>query len=53
MYLSGWVYIIEQVNLYGFGTKQIALKKHYLQVWLFTKAAFVNPTHDLQMRLLP
>jgi len=27
MYLSSWVYIIEQVNLYGISTKQIALKK--------------------------
>jgi len=27
MYFSGWVYIIEQVNLYGINTKQIALKK--------------------------
>jgi len=49
MHFSGWVYIIEQVNLYGISTK----KNHYLQVRLFTKAAFLNPTHNLQMRLLP
>jgi len=54
MYFSDWVYIIEQVNLYGISTKQIALKNnHYLQMRLFTKVAFVNPTHDLQMQLLP
>jgi len=34
-------------------TKQIALKKHHLQWRLFTIAAFVNPTQDLQVRLLP
>ena len=58
-----------QVNLYGLETIQIALKKkHYLQMRLFTKAAFVNQQTrftnaalvnnrickcDLRMRLLP
>jgi len=63
MYVFGWVYIIEQVNLYGINTKRITLKKnHYLQVRLLTIAAFINPAYDLhsriricdlQMRLLP
>jgi len=46
IYISVFVWlglIIMQVNLYGLGTIQIALKKkHYLQMQLFTKAVFLN-----------
>jgi len=31
----------------GINTKQIALKKHYLQGQLFTISALINPTQDL------